>query len=427
MTTPMFVLLAAFTIFVLMDMPIAFALGVSSLVYLVMFDAAPVIQAAQKMVSGLDSFALLSIPLFVFAAGLMTKSGITQRIVRLCNAIVGNISGGLAIVAVLACLFFGALSGSGVADVVAVGSIMLPAMRAKGYSAGFSCALIGCAGSIASIVPPSITLIIYGTTTGTSIGQLFLAGIVPSILCSVSLMVIAWLISKKNNWGGTLPFSWTELFAALRGALIPMIAPVIITGGIKMGFFTPTEAGGVAILYTVIVGTLIYRQLGFSSMVTELKAAAEISSVILITIAAAALFGWILAAEQVPVMFANAIQGITDQPWLVLLMLQMLLLVLGTFMETIAVIIILAPVLMPLLARYGIDPVHFGILMTVNMAIGANTPPLAVTLQAACRIANIPVAETIKPVLMFLGAMTVVMFLMTYFPSLVMFLPKHFG
>lgn len=426
MTTPMLVLLLSFTLFVVMDMPIAFALGVSSLIYLVAFDVAPVIQAAQKMVSGLDSFALLSIPLFVFAAGLMTKSGITQRIVRLCNAIVGNISGGLAIVAVLACLFFGALSGSGVADVVAVGSIMLPAMRAKGYSPGFSCALIGCAGSIASIVPPSITLIIYGTTTSTSIGQLFLAGIVPSILCSLSLMVIAWWISRKNNWGGTMPFSWTELGSALRGALIPMVAPVIITGGIKMGYFTPTEAGGVAILYTLIVGTLVYRQLDFPTIGAELRAAAEISSVILVTIAAAALFGWILAAEQVPVMLANSIKGLTDRPWLVLLMLQLLLLVLGTFMETIAVIIILAPVLLPLLAHYGIDPVHFGILMTVNMAIGANTPPLAVTLQAACRIGNVPVSETIKPVLMFLAAMTMVMFLMTYVPSLVMFLPTHF-
>ncbi len=422
MTLPVAVLVVSFTAFVILDMPIAFALLVSSVAYLVTSDI-PLLAAAQRLVAGLDSFSLLAIPLFVFAGGLMTEAGLTSRIVRFCNALVGDIRGGLAIVTVLASFFFGALTGSGVADVVAVGSIMLPAMRAKGYSVGFSCALLGCAGSVATVIPPSITLIIYGTTTNTSIGQLFTAGIVPALLCSLAFCAVAYCYSRVNGWGGTEPFSIQELLRALQGALIPFVAPVLITGGIRFGFFTPSEAGAIAIAYTLVVGLLVYRELTPPKILAELHRSAEISGAVLITIGAAGLFGWILAAERIPVLLAELIDGLTDSRWVVLMILQLLLLVLGTFMETIAVIIILAPVLLPLLTRFSIDPVHFGILMTVNMAIGANTPPLAVTLQAACRIANIPVSETLVPVGWFLAAMTAVMFLITYVPALVLWLP----
>lgn len=418
-------LIGVFMLTMLMDLPIVYGMVLSGLAYLAIFDAAPVAVAAQQYVSGLDSFTLLAIPLFILAAQLMNGAGLTQRIVRLCAAVVGDIKGGLAVVAVMSCLVFGALSGSGVADVVAIGSLLIPAMGRAGYDKGFSCALVGCAGTTATIVPPSIVLIIYGTTTNTSVGKLFMAGIVPAVLLSMSLIVIAIWQARKYNWSGGRPFEWAELRASLVDALPALMVPVLIIGGIRLGVFTASEAASSAITYSLLIGLFWYRTLSLRTIWQSLKAAGEGSSSILLMIGASGFFAWILVAEQVPQALAALLTNWTDSRTTVLLLLTVVLLLLGTFMEAIPIIIIVAPVVMPVLSHYQIDPVHFGILLTINMAIGAVSPPVGVDLMAACKVGGITMMQTLRPLAWMMLAMVGVLMLVTFVPELVMFLPRH--
>jgi tripartite ATP-independent transporter DctM subunit len=420
-------LFLVFAVAVLVNFPIAFALALAALAYLFVADTAPVLVAAQRTVAGLDSFTLLAIPLFVLAGGLLTRSGLTERIVRLCAALVGRTAGGLALTMVVACLLFGALSGSGVADVIAIGTLLLPAMARRGYPPGFSSALLGCAGSLGTIIPPSIVMIVYGVATGTSIGQLFMAGIVPGILCGGALMLVAWIQARRHGWRGGEPFRWREFAQALREAALALVAPIIIVGGIRTGIFTATEAGGIGVAYAFLVGTLVTRTLDAAAIWEELKRTAEISGAILLVIGTASLFGWILAAERTPQLVVQALVGLTDSRILVLLVLMALLLVLGTFMETIAIILILAPIFAALFPRYGIDPVHFGLLLTLNLAIGANTPPLGIDLMAACRVAGIPMSESFRYLWPFLAAMAAVTLLVLVFPDLATWLARPRG
>ncbi|EYS85258.1 C4-dicarboxylate ABC transporter permease [Cupriavidus sp. SK-4] len=418
-------LMGVFMLTMLVDLPIVYGMVLSGLAYLALFDAAPVAVAAQQYVSGLDSFTLLAIPLFILAAQLMNGAGLTQRIVRLCAAIVGDIKGGLAVVAVMSCLVFGALSGSGVADVVAIGSLLLPAMARAGYDKGFSCSLVGCAGTTATIVPPSIVLIIYGTTTNTSVGKLFMAGIVPAVLLSLSLIVIAVWQARKYNWSGGKPFEWAELRASLVDSLPALMVPVLIIGGIRLGVFTASEAASSAIAYSLLIGLFWYRTLSLSAIWKSLKSAGEGSASILLMIGASGFFAWILVAEQVPQALASLLANWTDSRTTVLLLLTAVLLLLGTFMEAIPIIIIVAPVVMPVLAHYQIDPVHFGILLTINMAIGAVSPPVGVDLMAACKVGGITMMQTLRPLTWMMLAMVGVLMLVTFVPDLVMFLPRH--
>jgi tripartite ATP-independent transporter DctM subunit len=418
-------LLATFALTILIDIPIAFGLALSSIAYLLIFDAAPLMVSAQQFVAGMDSFTLLAIPLFVLAAQLMNSAGLTATIIRLCSAAVGDIKGGLAVVAVLASILFGALSGSGVADVVAIGSVLLPAMYRSGYGKGFSCALLGCAGSLGTVIPPSIVMIVYGTTTNTSVGKLFLGGVIPGILLGCALIAVVLWQSRKHGWAGGNPFDRRDFLVALKEALPALLVPVLIIGGIRMGVFTATEAAASAILYALAVGFLIYRELDWPIVWKCLRNTGETSASILLIIGAAGLFAWILVAEHVPQVLATLLSEWTSSRTAVLLVIMSALLVLGTFMETIAIIIIVAPVVMPAIHQYGIDPVHFGILLTVNLAIGANTPPLGVDLMAACRIGGISMVESFKPLLMMVGAMIVVLLLLTFAPEIVLFLPQR--
>ena len=416
-------LMSIFMLTMLIDLPIVYGMVLSGLLYLAVFDAAPVAVAAQQYVAGLDSFTLLAIPLFILAAQLMNGAGLTQRIVRLCAAMVGDIKGGLAVVAVMSCLLFGALSGSGVADVVAIGSLLIPAMTKAGYDKGFSCALVGCSGTTATIVPPSIVLIIYGTTTNTSVGKLFMAGIVPAVLLSAALIGIAIWLSRKHNWSGGRPFEWDELRKALIDAIPALMVPVIIIGGIRFGIFTASEAASSAIVYSLLIGLFWYRTLSLRLIWQSLKNAGEGSASILLMIGASGFFAWILVAEQVPQALASLLANWTESRNTVLVLLTVVLLVLGTFMEAIPIIIIVAPVVMPVLAIYNIDPVHFGILLTINMAIGAVSPPVGVDLMAACRVGGITMMQTWRPLTWMMAAMVGVLVLVTFVPELVMYLP----
>jgi len=413
------ILLASFALLVIVDAPIAVALGLSSVIYLLIADLSPLIVVAQRMVAGIDSFTLLAIPLFLLAGMLMVRGGLAPRIVALCAAIVGRRTGGLAIVMIIACMLFGSLSGSGVADVVAIGSMMLPAMRERGYAPGFSSAALGCAGSLGTVIPPSIVLIVYGTATNTSIGDLFIGAIGPGIMLGIGLMVVAWWISRRNGWKGGEAFSWPVLGRAAVDSIPALIAPLIIVGGIRFGFFTPTEAAGVGVLYALVIGAGLYRQLRLPDIADMLRETAEMTGTILLVIAAASVFGWILAAEQVPQLALGAIRAATDNATVALVLIMAAVLVLGTFMESLAIILILAPVFVPLLGAYGIDPVYFGILLTINLAIGANTPPLGIDLMAACRTAGIPMSDSFRYLLPFISVMAAIMFLLVLFPQLV--------
>lgn len=417
MSIGLFILLATFVALVLIDAPIAVALGLSAVVYLMISDLAPLMIVAQRMVAGIDSFTLLAIPLFLLAGTLMVQGGLAPRIVAFCAAVVGRGTGGLAIVMIAACMMFGSLSGSGVADVVAIGSMMLPAMKERGYHPGFSSAALGCAGSLGTVIPPSIVLIVYGTATNTSIGALFVGAIVPGVLLGLGLMFVAWWISRKNGWKGGEAFSWPVLGRAFVDAIPALIAPMIIVGGIRFGFFTPTEAAGVGVIYALLTGTFLYRSLTFRGVADLLRDTAEMTGAILFVIATAAVFGWILAAEQVPQMAVNAILQLTDSPTVALLLILLVVLILGTFMESLAIILILAPVFLPMLTAYDINPVYFGILLTINLAIGANTPPLGIDLMAACRTAGIPMSASFRYLLPFIGVMALVMFLLVLFPQ----------
>lgn len=419
MSVELVLLLGSFALLVLIDAPIAVALGLASALYLAVADMAPLMVVAQRMIAGIDSFTLLAIPLFLMAGLLMVHGGLAPRIVNLFAAIVGRTTGGLAIVMVAACMMFGSLSGSGVADVVAIGTMMLPSMKARGYDPAFSSALLGCAGSLGTVIPPSIVLIVYGTATNSSIGDLFVGAIIPGLLLGAALVAVAWWISRKHGWKGTEAVRTGVLGRAFLDAVPAMIAPIIIVGGIRAGIFTPTEAAGAGVAYALLVGGLFYRTLTWRVIGDILRETTEMTGAILIVIAAASVFGWILAAEQVPQLAVNGIRGLTDSPLVALVLMMGAVLLLGTFMESLAIILILAPVFLPVLAAYQIDPVYFGILLCVNLAIGANTPPLGIDLMAACRTAGIPMSASFRYLLPFLGAMVAVLFLLVLFPQIV--------
>ncbi len=409
---------------ILIGIPIAFSIAVSGMAYLLFESAVPLLVVAQRMVVGVDSFTLLAIPLFVLAGALMAEGDITPRIMRFASSMVGHIPGGLAMVMVVSCMLFGAISGSGVADVVAIGSILLPAMKQQGYKQPFSAALLGCSGALGTIIPPSIVMVILGVSMGTSIGKLFLGGVVPGILTGLGLMITSYFISLRENYPRLEKAPWSEVFASFRAAILPLLTPAIIIGGILKGIFTATEAGGVAAFYALLLSMFVYKKLTWRRFFEICLETARTSAVVLFLIAAASLFGWVLAAENIPQMVANAMLSVSTNYWVILLMFNALLLLLGMFMETIAIVLIVVPIFFPILTQMGVDPVHLGVMVCVNLAVGANTPPLGVDLLAACKVADIPYDSSFRYLLPFIGSMILALVLIIVFPAIVTFLPN---
>lgn len=323
-------------------------------------------------------------------------------------------------------MFFGAISGSGVADVAAIGSILLPAMKDQGYKPPFSATLLGCSGALATVIPPSIVMVILGVTMGVSIGKLFLGGILPGVATGTALMAIAYLFSVKEKYPRLPKATWGERLSTFQSALLPLLAPVIILGGILKGIFTATEAGGVAALYALVLSMFVYRKVTVKRLFGISLEVARVSAVVLFIIAAANLFGWILASEDIPQKVANFILSISTNYWIVLLLFNLLLLILGMFMETIAIIIIVLPIFFPIMSQLGMDPIHLGVMVCVNLAIGANTPPLGVDLIAACKIANVRYEDSFRFLGPFLGAMALILVLMVAFPPFVTWIPDLF-
>ncbi len=422
----MLVLIGSFFLAVTLGIPISMSIGVSAVLYLLCYGSISLAVIAQQMTLGIDSFPLLAIPLFLLAGMIMSEANITTRIIGFANALVGRITGGLAMVMVISCMFFGAISGSGVADVTAIGSLMLPAMDQQGYKKGLSASLLGCAGSLGTVIPPSIVMIILGVTTGTSIGKLYLGGFIPGVFTGFCLMALAWVYAKRMHLPPGEPFAVGKVVTAFRQAFLSLLTPVIIIGGIITGVFTATEAAAAASAYALVLGLFVYRSLKLSQLPGIFLRVAETTGIILFIISAAALFGWILAAEQIPQRLAAFFLSISQNYYILLILINVLLLILGTFMETIAIIIIVVPVLMPLVTSLGMDPIHFGVMVTVNMAIGANTPPVGVDLIAACKVGQTTLDDAMPYIWPFVAAMTVALICVTFIPPLVTFIPQMF-
>ncbi|MFC5584664.1 TRAP transporter large permease [Nitratireductor kimnyeongensis] len=422
MSIVLFVLLLGL---ILINVPIAFAIGFACLTYLFVKDINLAL-VAQRSATGIYSYPFLALPMFVFAGVLMEHGGITQRMMRLANAVIGHISGGLAAVTVAGSALFGALSGSAIGDTAAIGSIMIPAMKAKNYAAGFAAALQGCSGVLASLIPPSLTMVILGATGNISIAGLLIGGLVPGLLMALLLIIVSLLISRRRGYGKGERATWREFISAVSDSVLPLLLPVIILGGILGGIVTVTEAAVLAVVYAFLLSAVIYREVKISDLPAICMQVMRIAVPVQLIVAISHLFVWIVATEQIPQQLTAFFAAVAPDPMTFLILLNFLLLLLGTFMESNALIIILIPILMPVVNQYGIDPLHFGVMFVVNLCIGANTPPLGVTLMTGAKIAGVRFAEASRAVLPFLGAMVIVLILTILFPKLSTFLPGLF-
>lgn len=411
-----------------LTVPIGFSLGIASLAYILYTKHLTLGFIAQNMVTGCDSFPTMAIPFFIFAGELMGGGGISKRLLNLASVFFGRISGGLAIVTVVVCMFFAAISGSGPATVAAVGGMVVPTMLEKGYDKKFVLALIAAAGSIGVIIPPSIPMVIYAVTTNSSVSSLFLAGFVPGILIGLVLIAYSYVYAKTHGYqGDTEPFSWGRAWRELKEGFWAILSPVIILGGIYGGIFTPTEAAAVSVIYSLIVGCFIYKELDLKKLLDVTRNACETTASILIVIGCAAGFSKVLTLGRIPTTVASAMLALTDSKILILLLINVLLLIVGCFMETLCAIMILAPILFPVVTSLGVDPIHFGIIMVVNLAIGFITPPLGVNLFVASRVGETTLDQVIKGIIPFLALMIITLLVITYIPGVSLLLPNLLG
>jgi C4-dicarboxylate transporter DctM subunit len=412
------ILFALMAILLALSVPIGIALGLSTALTLVYTNDVPLIMIAQNAFASLDSFPLLAIPFFMLAGALMSYGGISKRLVNLANAIVGTVTGGLAMVTVTACMFFAAISGSGPATVSAIGSFMIPAMKEKMYDRGFAAAITATAGSIGVIIPPSIPFVIYGVVSGVSVGEIFMAGIIPGIIIGLALMAASYKIAKKK--GFPKDDRHTPLGKAFKEASWAMMVPLIILGGIYGGVFTPTEAAVVASVYAIIIGKFIYKELNFKTAYEAFKDAALVNGATTFMIGLSMSFAAYLTMEQVPIKISEWILSLSSDKYVVLLLINLLLLIVGCFVDNISSMIILTPILLPIVVKLGIDPVHFGLVMTVALATGFVTPPYGANLFVASAVSDVSMIELSRAVMPLIIVMIVCLVLFTYVPSLSM-------
>lgn len=412
--------------FFIVRMPIAFAMGTSAAIAMYFFYHVPLTVAVQQMFTSNDSFPLLAVPFFMLAGVLMESGGISRRLVNFANALVGFIHGGLAHVTVIASMFFAGISGAAAADTAAVGTLMIPEMKKRQYDAGFASAVQASAGSIGVIIPPSIPMVIYGVMSSTSIGALFLGGIGAGLLVGLSIMGVAYIISKRRGYLPEAGFSASIILKTFKEALWALGMPIIIVGGIMSGIFTATESAVVATDYALIVGFFIYRELKINALPEIFIRAAVTSSIVMFIIANASVFGWVLAFEQIPQAITEGFIDITSNPILLLLIINLLLLIVGTFIETASALIIFVPLLVPMIPHIGIDPVQFGVLVVLNLAIGMLTPPMGICLIVSCSIARISMERVSRAVLPFVLVMIIDLMIVSFVPFVTTYIPGLF-
>ena len=423
MLTILFVLV---TVLMFAGMPVALAMGLSALAVVLLKGETNPLVMAQRMFVGVDSLPLLAIPYFILAGALMEEGGISHRLVNFAAAIIGHIRGGLGMVAVVASMIFAGISGSAAADTSAIGSIMMPAIIRRGYKRGFVVVLQASAGTIGPIIPPSILMIIYGSMTGLSIGQLFLAGFIPGVLVGLSLMGLTYYYAVRDGYEGEARATWHQAATATWDALPAMVLPVIIIGGILGGIFTATEAGVVAVVYALLVGFFVYRELRLKDLPRIFANAAMTSFGLLFIVANAAIFGWVLAREEFPSRTVGFLTSLTTDPNVIMVLIIIFLLLVGCFVETISAMIILVPMLFATGAAYHFDPIHFAMVIVILLLIGTITPPVGILLYLAAAMAKTPISETLKYIFPFVVAMLLVVILVAWVPQVSLFVPNLF-
>ncbi len=412
------VIAVSLLIFFFMGVPIAIAIGLASIAGIQFGSNLPLLLVAQRMFVGLDSFPLMAIPLFILAGNLMSAGGISRRLVELAKALVGGIQGGLACSCVLTCMMFASVSGSSVATTFAIGSILIPAMVTHGYGKPLAASIQASSAELGVLIPPSIPLILYGVSTETSVGQLFIAGFGPGLLVASALMVTVLVICRLRGIGTHDGDDRQALWPAFVNAVPALLVPFVIIGGIYAGVFTPTEASVAAVACAIVVGMICYRELPLKALPDILRQTVISTTTIMLIISAAALFSFLIARSGLPGEVANWIKTVFSEPWSFLLAVNVLLLIVGMFIETSAAILVLAPILTPVAVSFGINPVHFGLVVVVNLALGMITPPLGVNLFAACAVAKIPLEKIIPQLIWFVLVVFCCLMLITYIPAI---------
>lgn len=402
--------------------PVAVSLGVASLVF-ILFDGMPSLVVLHNMVGGINSFPLIAVPFFIMAGHLMNTSGITTKIFAFARAAVGWMYGGLGHVNVGASVIFAGMSGAAVADAGGLGNIEIRAMKEAGYDTDFSVGITAASSTIGPIIPPSLPLVVYGVIADTSIGQLFAAGLIPGLLMAMSLMIMVAVYSRIRNYPRDDRFSMSTFISSFGHAILPLMTPIIIVGGILTGLFTPTEAAIAAVAYSLFLGLFVYRTLSWKQILKVSQDTVETTASIMMIVAASSIFAWILTANQVAQAFANELLSFTQDKTAILLIIMLIVLVVGCFMETIAAITILTPVLLPVAMQFGIDPVHFGIILILNLMIGLLTPPVGMVLYVLSKVSGVPFERCVMATAPFLVPLIIVLVLLTFIPALSMWLP----
>ncbi len=416
----LFVMLFGMLVF---GVPVAIALAGSSAIFILLSGSTPPMVVAHRMVNGVDSFPLLAVPFFILAGNLMNVAGITERIFNFALSLVGWMRGGLGHVNVGASVIFAGMSGAAVADAGGLGAIEIKAMRDANYDAKFSVGVTAASSTIGPIIPPSLPMVIYGVVAGASIGQLFAAGFIPGMVMALSLMLMVAWFARRRGFPRDQAFEMRRLFSTFRRAFLSLMTPVIIVGGILTGAFTPTEAAVAACAWALILGLIVYRTLTWRRFLRVSFDTIETTAVVLFVVGAAAIFAWILTSNRVPEQAASLLLSVSDRPWVILLLINLILLVVGCFMETVAAITILVPVLLPVAVELGIDPVHFGVIMVLNLMLGLLTPPVGMVLYVLSRVAKIPFEQCVVGTAPFLIPLLLVLLLITFVPAITMWLP----
>jgi C4-dicarboxylate transporter DctM subunit len=417
-------LFVIFFVYLLLGMPLAICLGLSVIATFWYHETLPLMAVAQKLYNGLDHFALMAIPFFILASNIMSSGGVSKRLIDACNAFVGHYKGGLAVASIVSCMFFAAISGSSPSTVVAIGTIMIPAMIASGYGEKYSVGLLGSAGSLGILIPPSIPMIVYGVATEQSVGKLFMAGVGPGIFMGSLFIITAVVYAYVKGFSSGDAMPWKDRFVLLWKALPGLFMPFLILGGIYGGIFTPTEAAAVAVFYALFVGIFVYRDLKIRDIPHVFVRSAVTMSMVLFIITNAMLFAFILTTEGIPGAIAAFIVEHAVTPWVFLLFVNILLYFVGDFMEPSAAILILAPLFLPIVLKLGIDPIHFGIIMTVNMEIGMITPPVGLNLFVASGISGLSLWDVFKGAAPFMVIMLTGLLIITYVPAISLWFPK---
>ena len=422
------ILLGTLLLLMLIGVQVAISLGVASLVTLFALEI-PLVVGFQRMAASMNIFALLAIPFFVFAGDLMHRAGIAERLIRLAEAVLGQTQGGLGQVGVGSSMMFGAVSGSAIASASAIGSALGPIMREKNYDSDYVVNVTATSAVTGLLIPPSHNMIIYAAAAGVSISlaDLFLAGVIPGILTGALLMIASYFVARHRNYPKGAFAGWSALLMSLVGAIPGLIAALIIVLGVLSGVFTPTESAGIAVLYTVIVALLIYRSLSGSQFLAAVTSSVKTTAMVMFVIGAAGAFGWLLALLEAPLHLSNALQGVTENPFALLLLINVVLLLLGTFMDMAPLIIIATPIFLPLATQLGMDPVQFGVMLILNLGIGLVTPPVGAVLFVACAIGKLPVEETVRTIWPFYCALLLALLAVTYLPGLTLWLPAAAG